>query len=74
MKRVKQKLFGKNVGAFYGIRNDKPGNYIAIDDDDPFCTCDWLSIAEAKRLHAQLGKAIAYVESERKPKAGKGSK
>lgn len=29
---------------------------------------------EAKRLHSQLGRAIAYVESERTPKAGRGRK
>jgi len=74
--RIKKAHFG-HVSVFSYASGDgpqKPGLSVNLQSDRKIDGLDgeWMRLPEAKRLHAQLGKAIAYVEAARKRPARKG--
>lgn len=67
---MKPRKFGKVI-AFEYIENGgktKPGVSIKLDSGSMVDQFDgeWIRLPEAKKLHAQLGKAIAHIEAKEK--------
>lgn len=71
---MKDKQFGNVMASTYsqGDGDQTPGISVNLKSDRmiDFFDGEWLRLPAAKRLHAQLGKAIAYVEKAKAKRGG----